>query len=115
MQYKIVEGDGDRGPYKVKTVSYFYAIENRRQQELAAYHWHPEGTDVAFPHIHFGKGVIKDTTHSLQEKHYPTGRISVEEFLMLAVREFGVRPIKAEWKTILGETQGRFDQWKTWR
>ncbi|HQR44104.1 MAG TPA: hypothetical protein PLX97_15520, partial [Gemmatales bacterium] len=51
MQYKIVKVDGDRGPYKVKTASYFYAIENRNQQELVAYHWHPEGTDIPFPHI----------------------------------------------------------------
>lgn len=68
MQYKIVKVDGDRGPYKVKTASYFYAIENRNQQELVAYHWHPEGTDIPFPHIHLGKKASSKTQNTVSKR-----------------------------------------------
>ena len=114
MNYRIVEAKGEHGPVKVTTTAYYYSIENKDKKELVAYHWHPEGTSIPFPHIHVGKGVIEDKVHTLQEKHFPTGRIALEQVLALAVEEFGVRPIKPEWKAILGETLARFEKWKTW-
>lgn len=114
MNYKIINAEGDIGPYKVRTTAYYYSIENKSGAELIAYHWHPEGTDIPYPQVHVGQGVLKDKEYRLQEKHFPTGRISLEQVMVLAMKEFGVKPIRQDWETVLGHTQGRFDKYKTW-
>jgi hypothetical protein len=62
--------------------------EGRRGQEerLFAYHWHPTGASpVTWPHLH-----VLDPASALRKVHLPTGRISLEEVLRLAVVEFAV-------------------------
>jgi hypothetical protein len=46
-----------------------------------------------------GSGVGRE---ELQKAHIPTGRVELEDVLLLAIREFGVRPRRDDWEEILG-------------
>lgn len=114
MQYKIVEADGERGPYKVKTTAYRYAIEDKNCQEVLSYDWHPGGINISFPHVHVHAQSSVLSITDFKKKHLPTGRVAIEQVLYLTVKEFGVRPIKKNWEKILSDAQGQFETWRTW-
>lgn len=46
--------------------------------------------------------------------HIPTGRVSLEDVLRLAIAEFGVQGQRADWREVIGGTQAKFEQWRTW-
>src|ERR1035441_102287 len=53
--YRIAEVPDERGPWKVSTAGYFYALDDSRDREIIAYHWHPGGrSPIRFPHLHVG-------------------------------------------------------------
>jgi hypothetical protein len=59
MLYAIVRAEGERGPWKVRTEAYYYALHDPDARELVAYHWHPDvpGPDAGRrPHLHLGAG-----------------------------------------------------------
>jgi hypothetical protein len=90
QNYRVVEYEGLRGPWKVQIVAYYYTLSNENEQEILAYHWHPaQQSEITFPHLHIGPGVHLDP-ESLGEAHLPTGRIAVEDVIRLAIRDFGV-------------------------
>lgn len=113
MQYKIVEADEDRGPYKVKMTSYRYGIEDKRGKEILSYDWHPN-TGMLSPHLHLHVPTSIPPIIDFHKKHLPTGRVSIEQILRLTVEEFGVRPIRKDWGKILSDAQGQFEKWRTW-
>jgi hypothetical protein len=39
----------------------------------------------------------------IQRAHLPTGRVSVEDFLRTAIRDFGVKPQRDDWETVLND------------
>jgi len=111
QNYRIVEWEGARGPWKVQTVGYFYALELDRI-ELISFQWHPVGQSwYQRPHLHLGPAAelgFKDLQHS----HLPTGgRVAVEDILRLAV-ELGAQPRRSDWDEILETTQGAFEEWR---
>jgi hypothetical protein len=112
-QYKIVEwlDDDDRGPWKVATAGWAYHVGDT-DGDLIGYHWHP--WDVPFPHVHtyFAKRL---KASQWAEMHFPTGRISIEEFFRLLVREFGLVPHTDNWDDVLGETEAAYRRWRTWQ
>ncbi len=104
QHYEIVRATGVRGPWKIHTLTYVYGLYNI-QQPLVSYHWHPSTSDIRFPHLH----------HPASPRvHFPTRRVALEEVIRLAIREFGVEPLKKTWHRILRETQGNFETWQTW-
>jgi hypothetical protein len=114
QHYRIVEAEGDRGPYKVETRGYMYSVENDASQEVIAFHWHPEGSShVALPHLHLGYGAQIGLTE-LTEAHVPTGRISMEEFLRFAIETFQLRTRRTDWRSVMNRTNALFKKWQTW-
>ena len=90
--YRIAEVPDERGPWKVSTAGYFYALDDSRDREIIAYHWHPGGrSPIRFPHLHVGPGAGCQR-EDLASAHCPTGRISVEEFLRFATARCYYRP-----------------------
>jgi hypothetical protein len=88
QQYRIVEAEGQRGPYKVETRGYMYAVATHAGQEIVAYHWHPGGPSlVRRPHLQFEAGA-QVTNGEIAAAHFPTGRVSVEQFLRFAIETF---------------------------
>lgn len=101
MQYRLVEAEGERGPWKVRTTAYFYEIDAADGREILSYHWHPEGrSSTVGPHLHLGAGAEVGRT-DLAQCHFPTGRIGLEEVLRLVITSFGVEPLRGDWGDVL--------------
>lgn len=54
MQYRIVQAEGVRGPWKVTTAGYNYSVQDRLDKELFAYHWH-RWVKPSFPHLTYAR------------------------------------------------------------
>src|SRR5690348_15398844 len=55
--FRVVEAEGELGPYKVQTAAYYYVIHEHSGPEIIAYHWHPEGlSHITTPHLHLEHG-----------------------------------------------------------
>ena len=112
IQYKIVEAKGELGPWKVSTVAYIYAVQDKQRRELFAYHWHPQETpQYHYPHLHIGGGIAGGFFEKL---HLPTRRISLEEVLRLLITQLKVKPLKRDWEKVLRETQEAHERFRTW-
>ena len=119
QQYRIVEDAEPRGPWKVSTVAYYYTVVTAESstapsQEVFGYHWHPqERNTVTYPHLHLyqGAGTLR---HNLFDAHLPTARIAIEDVVRCVITQLGVVPLREDWEAILAETQGAFQQWRTW-
>ena len=86
-------------------MGYWYTIETEAEQEIIAYHWHPNAPgEVTFPHVHLGYAV-KVEDEAMAKAHLPTGRVALEDVLRLAIRELGVRPLRTDWQEVLDATQ----------
>jgi hypothetical protein len=101
--YRVEETEGERGPWKVSTLAYYHSLGDEAGREIVAYQWHPEQVSIDFPQLHIGTGVGA-SLGSVHKYHFPTGRGSLEDVLRLAIREFQVEPVRADWEEVLGET-----------
>lgn len=113
QNYRIVEFEGPRGPWKVQTTAYFYELR-RGDEELLGYHWHPHGASrYTSPHLHLGPGAQLGFA-PLHRAHLPTGRIAIEDILRVAITEFGAQPRRGDWDEVLDKTQSGYEAWRTW-
>jgi hypothetical protein len=114
QQYRIVEDSGPRGPWKVQTVAYTYAFDDVDANELVGFHWHPRGpSPVTWPHLHVGPAA-QVGAYIAPSTHIPTGRVSLEEVIRLAITELGVDTERDDWADVLDETQTAYETWRTW-
>src|SRR6478609_18718 len=85
QRYRIVEATDELGPWRVTTAGYFYEVADSDEREIVAFQWHPAGpSSVTTPHLHFGAGA-RIGYRTLAACHVPTGRISIEQVLRLAI------------------------------
>lgn len=120
-QFRIVETeDHDGGPFKVRTVQYWYLLETKQGHELLAFHWTPETEQSAqrrYPHLHLGSAMLASDAPLLpgrfNQMHIPTNRVSLESVIRFAVEELGVRALRPDWLDILERTEGAFVRWRT--
>jgi|SRR5215831_21391693 len=50
--YRIVQGEGARGPWKVKMTAYFYSLHTNGLEALVS-QWHRDGrSPIRAPHLH---------------------------------------------------------------
>lgn len=114
QQYEVVEATGERGPWKVSTRAYHYELDDEEGRELLAYHWHPRPPSPhTQPHLHLGAAAMIGH-RAFTKAHLPTGRIALEDFLRLAIEDFGVVPLREDWSEVLGQSLGVFEEWRTW-
>ena len=91
--YRIVPVDESRHSWQVVATSYFYALDDADQREIIAFHWHPDRrSDVTEPHLHLGPGA-RIGYDRLHRAHIPTGHVTIQDVLHLAVSDLGVEPI----------------------
>jgi hypothetical protein len=110
QNYRLVETpDEERGPWRVTTTQYAYTFLDAQGSEVFSYHWHP-GIGPRYPHMHIKSTPVK----ALAKAHFPTGRVSLEEFVRVLLQDLKMRPRRANWKHILQETQAAFVRWRTW-
>ncbi len=113
--YKLEENsDG----FKARTTSYSYEIMVKKAggnlETVAEFHWHPATTKkLRWPHVHV-KGYSAEG--ELDRKHFPTARLSIEDFLKFLIRDFGVVPRLAyeEWREILMRNKREFIAHASW-
>lgn len=123
QQVRIIQTDDPadpRGPYTIRTVEYFYDLRSDEDTELLMFHWTPEAEGdgiITFPHLHVGSALISRQAplrpRDFHKIHIPTGRLSVEAIIRLAINEFGTRPLKANWAAELARTEAAFLNWRT--
>ena len=114
MRYQIKEARGtndERGPWKVSTTAYYYAVHNGHQREILAYHWHPN-VGPKYPHLHLSKA--SNITTVLSKKHIPTRRIALEEMLRFLIEELGVKPLRDNWSQTLESTFKAHERYRSW-
>lgn len=99
--------------YRVRTVAYYYALEDDAGHEVIAYHWHPEDRGESFPHIHLeaGAGTLRPEFH---RAHLPTERIALEDFIRLRIRDFAVTPNRADYPAILDRNKHAYENARSW-
>ena len=107
MRYQIVESGVEQLPWKVHTTGWAYSLLDRHQDPVIDFHWHPELTpDVQFPHLH----VYSEP----DRRHFPTGRVLIEDVLGLAV-EMGAEPRDLEkWQRVSQKNVENFKKGATW-
>jgi len=111
MRFQIREASGERGPWKVSTKAYYYAIQNDKGEEILSYHWHPN-VPPRYAHMHLSQG--SKVIGGLRKAHFPTRRICLEEVLRFLVEELKVTPLKSNWDKILRDTQNKHEAFRTW-
>jgi len=114
QMYRVVKREDERGPWKVQTTGYFYALTGEDGATILEYHWHPAGSSpVVVPHLHLEKGAgnLRDDLH---RAHIPTGRIAIEDAIRLAIEAFEVEPLRDDWDAVLKSSQDSFERWRTW-
>lgn len=101
--------------HKVKTHSYYYAIENEYGHEILCFHCHPEGDNpVMFPHLHLKFGAGDRLRSEFNDIHLRTARTSFEEVGLLLIDEFKVIPARDDAREILLGNWKKFEKYKTW-
>jgi len=90
-----------RNRFEVVITGYTYAIRDESEQEIIAWHWHPERAHTApHPHLHIGAGALV-RREELYRAHLPTGIVTVADVVHSANTDFHVEPRRDDWQTIL--------------
>ncbi len=105
-RFRIVQGEAAiRGSWKVATRAYEYSIAGDDGAEILDYHWHPGERGFNEPHMH----VAAHPNKSLEHAHLPTGRLALESFVAMTIREFNVRAQDQGYRKVLESSQSRFE------
>jgi hypothetical protein len=84
----------------VHTVAYVYRLTatDDPARHLVAYHWHPHIEGIGYPHIH-----LPSAAPDLRRLHVAVPHCTPKHVLSLAMRDFGVRPVRDDWLRVLNE------------
>jgi hypothetical protein len=100
--YVVFQEPGGRA-WTATVSTYRYGLYDRNGREILSYHWHPDArSHVTAPHLHIGGGVAP-WRPDLAKAHIPTGQVTLEDVLLLAIEELtlDVTPLRADWHDIL--------------
>jgi hypothetical protein len=103
--------------FKAQTTGYTYSVlgkEGEGFREILVFHWHPLTTkNLKWPHMH----VVGNTFDGdLGRVHIPTGRLAIEDFVRVLIRDFDVkaRVSYEESKKILTRNKSAFCESASW-
>lgn len=103
--------DRRRGSYKVSTRAYWYEVRGLRDGhdpigEWIGWHLHASESERR-SHLHVQHGPLADL-------HIPTGRTSIESVLRFLLTALRVVPRRRDWEDVLTQSEGPFQEWRTW-
>jgi hypothetical protein len=120
LSYEVVQDEG----WQVRTTSYRYEFLLPTEEELFAFHWHPQGeSGITFPHLHVGTPVASATLSSgspssflkgFGKAHVPTGHVAFRDVLRFAVDELNIVPRRPGWREILARAEETFPPPSWW-
>jgi hypothetical protein len=100
LRYRLNQDDDG---WWVTIAAYQYALFDEREQEIVAYHWHPEGeSHVVTPHLHLGAGAQVGRAE-LTDAHIHTGLVSLTAAVRLSIEVFSAQPSRRQWDRTLRE------------
>ena len=111
MHYRIIPTDAEKydvqeGRWRVTTSAYLYEFRAPDNVKLWAMHWHPAGKSHAmFPHLHLYT-VRRDG-------HFATARQTLESAVQWCI-EMGAEPQNSQWRTVLAESEGIHQLYRSW-
>ena len=100
LRYTYCVEESLRRAWDIVSVGYYYVLEDQSEREILAYHWHPHIAQIPFPHLHVGVGAGIGR-RELSAAHLPTGHVELRDVVRLAVRDFGVTPLRDDWRDLL--------------
>jgi hypothetical protein len=94
----------NEGRFKARTREYSYRLVEEQDvgaPDLVAYHWHPNDSELRPPHLH---------VPAYQRIHFPTSRVCVEDFILMLIKYYDVRPVFEAIRvdSYFGQKQGSF-------
>lgn len=121
QRFELIENPRYEGEWKASTLAYIYEvklhpedIESDDDVELIGWHWHPRTTpDRPEPHMHV-RTEYAPLDGQLAKVHLPTGRVAFEEVIRFLFCELDVVPERDDWEKVIGETEQRFKEFRTW-
>ena len=83
----------------IHTVQYQYQLESVEDppREFLRFEWHPDVSDMTYPHAHIGLAAFGGTSILGERAHIPTGWITLRHMLVYAMRDHGVAPVRDDW------------------
>lgn len=111
LHIQILETDDTNNRFTVTTTQYSYTLATSEGGEILVFHWNPaaRGAAIRFPHLHVGPAVVSRSTQirprTFHKVHVPTGYVSMQSVIRLAITEFGVTPLRRDWEDILVEPE----------
>jgi hypothetical protein len=111
MHYRVVPTDPEKyeveqGRWRVTTLAYLYEFRTPDNAKLWAMHWHPAGRSHAtFPHLHL---------YSVRpDGHFVTPRQTLESAVQWCI-EMGAAPQNPQRRTVLAESEGIHQLYRSW-
>ena len=90
-----------RAPWSVVLLGYQYSLETLDEQEIVAWHLHPDTPHtMSRPHLHLGPAA-ELTREELYRAHIPTGIVTIADIVRFAITDFHVEPRRDDWQAIL--------------
>lgn len=88
--------------WAVRTAAYTYRLDDASaNRQLVGYHWHPHVQGIPFPHIH-----VLAASAELRRLHITVAHCTLAHVFTFAMRDFGVLPIRDDWRAALDEADG---------
>ncbi|MBA2521394.1 MAG: hypothetical protein H0V24_17190 [Chloroflexia bacterium] len=100
---------------------YEYRLLDYHNRELLVYHWQPgqgfAGPDP--PHLHVSAALdaqidaLSQRQIQLDKRHLATGRVSLPAVVRMLITEFGIAPLRHDWRAILDRTETAVEELET--
>jgi hypothetical protein len=90
---------------------YEYRLVDHNWRELLVYHWQPGATFLGpdYPHVHISASLdaqvdaVSRREIGLDKLHLITGRVSLAAFARMLITEFGIAPLRHDWRETLDQ------------
>ncbi|MFN8633959.1 MAG: hypothetical protein U0893_08905 [Chloroflexota bacterium] len=99
QSYLVVPMADEADLWRVDTVGWIYTLADSRDEIVAAFHWHPDGSGrVTRPHIHVHG---QHDTVDLHKLHFPTGSVTPDTLVRFLIEDLDVVPRRPDWERVL--------------
>ncbi len=97
--------------WTVHTAGYVYELRQVGHpiRPIVSYHWHPHIQGIGFPHIH-----LLAADPEVRRLHVATPHCTLLHPLAVAMRDFGVRSIRGDWRRVLEEANSILEASLEW-